>query len=443
VPAGAVSAYVSAWGVTRITEANTNTAKYGMDHKKIIIMDNDAPLYTSLAEVTAWLASAPGGGAAAPVALPVALDLAADWGGLLTAIQAGGKYVALDLAASTISGTTFNPDNTNTTGKNRIVSLVLPSAATGIAAGASGNYTFQYFTVLKEVGGDHIQTIGDYAFYNCTALTTAGFPAAQTIGTFAFGGCQALTTVSLPAAQTIGSFAFGGCNALTTADFPAAQTIGASAFSVCSALTAVSLPASLTTIEDNPFPSCRNLSSITVDPGNPNYKAEAGKLLNKAGTSLIAWPAASGAVTLPGITAVGKDAFLGCTLTAASLPDAVSIGNLAFYACNALATVSLPAATSIGTWAFQGCTALATVYLPAAAPALGIELFYNMTAPQTVAVKVPVGATGYGTLPVTCAGVDGTQNWGNAFRGMGWDGTNYLAGTVNANITVTIEEYTP
>jgi hypothetical protein len=36
-----------------------------------------------------------------------------------------------------------------------------------------------------------------------------------------------------------------------------------------------------------------------------------------------------------------------------------------------------------------------------------------------------------------------TDNWGNAFRGKGWDGTNYLTGEVNANINLTFETYTP
>jgi hypothetical protein len=57
---------------------------------------------------------------------------------------------------------------------------------------------------------------------------------------------------------------------------------------------------------------------------------------------------------------------------------------------------------------------------------------------KSVTVKVPSGATGYGTVPFD-NGDTSADNWGNAFRGKGWDGTSYLTGTVNGNITLTIE----
>jgi hypothetical protein len=77
---------------------------------------------------------------------------------------------------------------------------------------------------------------------------------------------------------------------------------------------------------------------------------------------------------------------------------------------------------------------LETVTLGSKAPRLGIALFHDSTFAQTVTVKVPSDATGYGSSPSDTT----TDNWGNAFRGKGWDGTNYLGGTVNANIELTI-----
>ena len=59
--------------------------------------------------------------------------------------------------------------------------------------------------------------------------------------------------------------------------------------------------------------------------------------------------------------------------------------------------------------------------------------------PITVTVQVPAGTTSYGTVPATYSGSDSTPNWGNAFRGLGWDGTNYSSGTVNSDITLNIE----
>jgi hypothetical protein len=40
---------------------------------------------------------------------------------------------------------------------------------------------------------------------------------------------------------------------------------------------------------------------------------------------------------------------------------------------------------------------------------------------MTVNVMVPQGVIGYGEVPSDCIGGDTTKNWGNAFRGMGWD----------------------
>ena len=124
-----------------------------------------------------------------------------------------------------------------------------------------------------------------------------------------------------------------------------------------------------------------------------------------------------------------------------SLPAATTIGADAFYGCTALETVSLPTATGIGTGAFisTGAKAL-TVTLGVAAPSLGTNLFHNVSAAKAVTVKVPSGATGYGELPGTYTGTDTTDNWGNGFRGGGWDGSNMTdSSTVNSNISLTIE----
>jgi hypothetical protein len=193
----------------------------------------------------------------------------------------------------------------------------------------------------------------------------------------------------------------------------------------------------------NPFAGCTALASITVAAGNLNYKAENGMLLSKDGKTLIGYPAASGMVTLNGIETVGGSAFYGCTaLTTVSLPKAASIGDYAFSGCIVLTTVSLPAATNIGVRAFAFSytgTGPLTVTLGSTVPTLGTEMFVTVTGTKNVTVKVPSGATGYGSSPTDTT----ADNWGNAFRGKGWNGTSYLTGTVNSNIVLTIETYTP
>jgi hypothetical protein len=301
-----------------------------------------------------------------------------------------------------MSGTEFDPGVVSA-GEGKIVSLVLPDEATSIKSGVgypSYNGLLEDFTALESISGAGIETIGANAFTECYALKTVDFPAVKTIGSYAFQSCIGLTEVSLPA--------------------------------------------SLSSIGNNPFSNCKNLASITVDPGNPNFKHSAGNraLLSKNGETLYAYPSAAGDLsndpTLAGITAVGYGGLGNTLITAVNLPAAVSIDEQAFNGCTSLQTVSLPAAASIGNAAFSwtGSTVL-TVILGSTPPTLGTSMFYAIPPlTKTVKVKVPSGATGYGTSPANTA----DHNWGNAFRGNGWDGTNYLYGGVNGNITLTIEE---
>ena len=56
------------------------------------------------------------------------------------------------------------------------------------------------------------------------------------------------------------------------------------------------------------------------------------------------------------VTTIGDWAFYCCdALTSVSMPSVTTIGNSAFYVCHALASVSMPVATTIGNGAFSGC----------------------------------------------------------------------------------------
>jgi hypothetical protein len=225
---------------------------------------------------------------------------------------------------------------------------------------------------------------GDYythIFRYFTALKSVTGKEVITIGQYAFYNCKALTTVAIPKVASIDDrYVFANCEALTTIDLSKVTSInGFAAFEGCKALTTVTSPA--TSIGEYVFSYCEILQ--TVD-----------------------------------------------------LPNAISIGRAAFQGCEALTEISLPSATHIGLRAFYGTKATAlTVTLGLTAPTLGELLFLEVISAKPVTVKVPFGATGYGSSPTDTA----TNNWGNAFRGKGWDGINYLTGMVNANIDLTIE----
>jgi hypothetical protein len=330
----------------RVEALNADGVLYGSGETTITVKagTNEAPVtmsvpspLTTIAAIRAYLAAA-SGSTAASVLLPVALDLTSDWNDLLAAIDGANKYVVLDLSASTINGMTsnpgeFDPDYTISTGKSRIVSLVLPDTAESIATGTLDNDgyfpSFRHFTGLTSITGRNLTGTGG-------------------IGGYAFYGCTSLTSVHFPAVITIGDSAFAGCTGLTTADFPLATVVSDSVFSGCTSLTTVYLP-----------------EVITIGFSGSSY------LFENTGSADLT----------------------------------VTLGN--------------------------------TV------PTLGEDTFSGVSATKNVTIRAPSGAiTDYGSASYDNTD-DTTPNWGNAFRGLGWDVIGYLSGVVNTNITLTFETYTP
>ena len=140
--------------------------------------------------------------------------------------------------------------------------------------------------------------------------------------------------VSLDLSQTagltsIGENAFHGCSNLTSVNIPNSVTsIGERAFINCDRLTSVNIPDKVTSINYGVFYGCKSLSSVNIPDG---------------------------------ITSIGKNAFHGCSnLTSVNISDSVtSIGESAFNSCRSLTSLNIPASvTSIGKSAFSGCTSL-------------------------------------------------------------------------------------
>jgi hypothetical protein len=128
-----------------------------------------------------------------------------------------------------------------------------------------------------------------------------------------------------------------------------------------------------------------------IDSNNSNYTSEGGALYNKEKTRLIAYPSASGAVTIPAsVTSIGSYAFYGCTsLTSVTIPSGVTeIGMRAFSDCTRLTSITIPeGVTSIGSMAFAGCTSITSVTIPASVTAMGNYAFYNWTSSQTIYIE--------------------------------------------------------
>jgi hypothetical protein len=135
-------------------------------------------------------------------------------------------------------------------------------------------------------------------------------------------------------------------------------------------------------------------------------------------------------------------------LTSVSGEHVTTVGGYAFYNCSALETVSLPVATSIGSAAFSSFSSTGTqeltITLGNTVPTLGNRMFNGVTADKTVTVKVPSGVSAWNDKTGAFTGTDTTVNWGNGFRGGGWDGSAFVSnGVVNDNINLTVKTYAP
>jgi len=408
---------------------------------------------------------------------------ASGWRQLLNSIESTGKYINLDLSACTMTGTSFNPDSSVETGKKYIVSIILPTVATGIGGG------FQYFSNLNYVKGANIITIGGSSF-SYSYVKSVDFPKVESIGGSAFFRCS-LENVNFPQVTTIGGWAFEDSR-LKTATFPKVQSIGESAFSGCSYLENISFPASAelglsSGNYSNPFTDCSKVTFTLTGTGSLSA-IENRKALVRNGTILLAYPSASGNITMNNITSLDGKVFSNCgSITDINLPQVTSIGNRAFAFCYNIQDVNFPKATIIGEYAFSDCTRLQSANFPLAttvgsyafysssnlmilnipsvteiesyafsstgntelsitmgstSPTLGRYMFDYMTTAKTVRVKVPTGATGYTPFSgssVTVSGDNAVGNWANGFRGGGWDGAALGWGTINQSITLIIQ----
>ena len=338
------------------------------------------------------------------------------------------------------------------------------SAITQVTIGNSvtsiGDYAFSGCSALTQVTiPDSVTNIGEGAFIGCEALTAINvesgntaycsengilfnkdkttliqYPASKTGTTYAipssvtsiessaFWSCDALMQVEIPNSVTdFGDNAFYGCSALTQVNIPSSvKSIGSSAFSGCSKLTQVTIPGSVTSIGEGAFIGCEALTAINVESGNTTYCSENGVLFNKDKTLLIQYPAGKPETTytIPnsvtsignsafyncdaltqvtignGVTSIGNYAFDSCSkLTQVNIPNSVkSIGDFAFYWCSALMQVTIPdGVTSIGNFAFDSCDALAEItVLATVPPTVGTDAFYKVN--RDIPVYVPAEA---------------------------------------------------
>jgi len=271
-----------------------------------------------------------------PAFLKLEIDLGimsnpeSNWKIILEAIEKTEKYIDLDLSNCTLESQSYSyffPDFAVSTGKDKIVSIILPDTATDITGGTGeSNSAFKHFTNLKHASGENIIHIGNWAFYNCTKLEEANFPNVTEINLGVFYNCINLKEANFPEAVEIISNAFRNCKNLVSVSAPKVETIGTYAFYDCTNLAEINLLA-VTKIYQNAFGNC---SSLT--------KAD-----------------------FPLVEILGNEAFRNCaSLIEVDFPLVVTVNPRTFIDCKNLVAASFASAEKIGNEAFRNCVNLET-----------------------------------------------------------------------------------
>jgi hypothetical protein len=426
-------------GLLAPEKARLDILKAGVDRLKIWAEQGE---YYTAADLAAYLAGQPDKGAAEPYA--VAYTGNETMVTIYKALEAGGKYVNLNLSASGVTGITGGDEE----GRAYIVSLMLPDSLTETPDGTSTAYIFHGFENLTTFRAAGLTRLGGYTFTARTKLTTVDLPLATDIGSEAFKGCSSLTRVNLPEAVSIGRMAFNNCGSLGSIILPKAEAIGDYAFQTCSSLTGWSLPKVktigisafkdcvtltqvLTTMNALPeavsigasaFQDCDNLTTVIL----PNAVTIGNPLSGSSST--FSGCGSLTTVSLPNAETILGSAFVNCTgLATITLPKAVSIGNTVFNGCSSLTTVTLPNVASIGNSAFQACASLTEVILGYMPPTIGTTIFRNAStdSSRTITFKTPV-STFYTMSP-----------WSDKLNGS--EGTYWDNSATSANLTVALD----
>jgi hypothetical protein len=212
-------------------------------------------------------------------------------------------------------------------------------------------------------------------FLNVTTLTNATLPPLITIIPNQCFDNTRISTIDIPSGvTTINSYAFRFNPSLTTVNFQSNNTlttIGNNVFDSCTNLSSITIPSSVTSIGDNAFNSCSSLTSIVI----PSGVISIGSATFRNCSSLTS-------IDIPdSVTSLGQQIFLNCSsLTSCTIGNGVTnISNFAFQGCSSLTSINIPSGvTNIGN-AFNGCTGLTSVTVKAATPPTLDGIAFNNT----------------------------------------------------------------
>ncbi len=289
-----------------------------------------------------------------------------------------------------------------------LTTITIGSDVTNVNIGNAGFASDPIQTITVDVGNPFYSSV-DGVLFDTSQTTLILYPLGRTgsytipsgvvtIGTNAFDSCGGLTSVTIPNSVTsIGDYAFNGCSSLMNAIMGSGVTnIGYQAFS-----------------------QCTNLMAIDVSVDNNSFLSVDGVLFDRSQTTLIQFPAGSGATSysIPnGVTSMGDYAFNGCTsLISVTIPDSVtSIGDFAFEYCTSLLNVAVgTGVTNLGTGTFFMCANLGGILFEGNSPSTSGPINQPL---QTPGIPWPWPYYGPAYNPIVYY-LPGATGWSSSFGG--------------------------
>ena len=121
---------------------------------------------------------------------------------------------------------------------------------------------------LEEIELNQLNSIGHRMIESCPAIKSLSCPNVKNIGENAFDGCNNLENINAPILSSLGSHAFANTK-LNTINLPLISKVGNYVFSNCNSLLNVDFGVKISTLGENIFDECKNLSSVTIKSLNP------------------------------------------------------------------------------------------------------------------------------------------------------------------------------
>ncbi len=168
-------------------------------------------------------------------------------------------------------------------------------------------------------------------------------------------------------------------------------------------ITSIHIPSTVTTVGYNSLSWSAAVSSITVDPDNPNYCDIDGVLFSKDKTLLVFYPNMHGShYTIPeGVTVIDYSAFEEAfDLVSVTFPSSLrNLRTSAFACCRSLASVTMPAnLTTMGYGVFHGCRGLKSITFTPNYTKIAESTFEGCYSLENVVIPSTIKTIGYGAF---------------------------------------------